>query len=278
MAFPNQPATSYRTGRNANRFYCYGGSFSPNELIEIKIRPDSYFLCKKIHTVNYSNVASSIAPGISPQIKIHDTRLNRWFQNEFLAPSTVGGNCHSPNILPAPILFSPASVVQVHRSGIAFSNFPFVMEGEKIYDPDPAWVRKMQSRFWFQYGITGEAGAGEIRTDILDLKDPNYDFAIFRICSWAGRTIVLSNGSPWQMRIREKGPNGYYWSNTSVPNLNYSGTWANGSGPRIVTPPIIVKGTTQLEIISEFVASLAFWDVVFDGVKFPRGSRLEDWL
>lgn len=276
MPFPNHVASNYRTGRNANEFYCYGGVFeSPGPSIEITIRADSYFLLKKVHAVNFVNITASVI-AVNFRGKLQDTSNNRVFQSGNVLNQVMGGNCHSPNVLPAPILFHPASVIRLDMDRSP-TRVHLCLEGEKIYDPDPAWVQKMMSRFWYQHQLELTANtSAEIAT--LDIKDPNYDFAIFRVLSGHFTNGILSNTNPGFIRIQDRGPGGYNWSNEEVPNVNFAGVFGNGAGARIIQPPIVLPGTSSLEIQTRSIPTSALQDLVFDGVKFPRGTALEDWL
>jgi len=276
MSFPSNVATNYRTGRNANEFYSYGGVFVPtNTFVRIDTLPDSFFLCKKVHLLNYVNVSATTSPGTA-QLKIVDTKQGRSFQSRRIALNTVGGNVHSPNVLPAPILFSPLTTILLDFAAVQTRVY-VALEGEKVYDPDPAWVKKMQSRFWYQFAeVDEDSNTTEVVT--LDLKDPNYDFAVFRLLSRNSLDAVLSNANPGFIQIRDKGPQGQAWSNVEVMTPGFCGAFGNGAGPRIVQPPMIIPGTSQIEMIKRSVPSSSYIDFVFDGVKFPRGTNLEDWL
>ena len=267
-------ANTYRTGRSENRFFAYSRVVVPSTpSVEFTIDKRYWFLCRKIHLINYVNTAASSSP-FPYALRILDTRMNRAFQSTRLAANTVGGNVMSPNILPAPILFEPKTTVllDLDRSG---TRVHYCFEGEHLTNPEPAWVEKMKRRYWYQQGATDLAVTG---TYNFPLKDDGYDFAIGRILSRNTLDGVLSNANPGTQRINEIGPNRQAWSNDDEPNLNYGGAFANGAGATVVDPPRVVTTPATLEVISQSLPASVYVDLVFDGVKFPRGTRLEDWL
>lgn len=269
---PMEAARQYRSDRS-NRFFGYGGVVTPDgKGVQSKVDGRYWFLLRKLHLLNYVNVTGS--PSITYLARFIDEARRQACQNVQMAPCILGGNGNSPNVLPAPMLFGPTELMQLELDRVP-TRVHWHLEGEHITNPDPAWVSRMQRRSWYQLGLLDMDTTG---TQSVTYGDDKFDFAIMRILSLNGVAGVIANANPGKMKIRSIGPVTELWSNDEVSNLVYAGVYGFGAGPRpLVTPRIITNGT-KIEVQTRAIPDVGYEDIVFDGVKYPAGTRLEDWL